>query len=274
MLRPGELRSLARERRFPVDVIEKDYVLGWILAGIARSPAGPGVALKGGTALSKIYFPGAWWLSEDLDFTFLDPAGPRDLGAALADGLAPFARAAAPGLRLELRGPPHVAGDEYLQARLRFEGPIGAGTVKVEASREGPVGPLRSRALPPGEFDYPRVRLRVYSLENILSEKLRAMIERRRVRDYYDVWRLARKPGLDWRAVRRLLPEKARFKGIQVDSLAQLFPADLEATLAPYLRAGLTRLTPEPLPPLSVWLREARAAVSRGLGPALRSSRR
>jgi len=254
-----------------VDVIEKDYVLGWLLVGIGRSRAGPGLALKGGTALSKVYFPGAWRLSEDLDFTLLESAAPRDVAAVLAADLASLVREAAPGLRVALRDAPHVAGEDDLQARVRFDGPIGAGTVKIEASREDPVGPLRSRRLPASEFDYPRAKVRVYSLENMVSEKLRAMAERRRVRDYYDVWRLSKARRLDWGVVRRLFPSKCRFKGVRVRSLDQLFPEDLEATLAPFLRAGLLRLTREPLPPLSAWLQEARVAVSRGLGPTLRA---
>lgn len=250
-----------------MDVLEKDYVLGWLLVGICRSRAAPGLAFKGGTALSKVYFPGAWRLSEDLDFTFLGPAGTRDLAAALTGELASLVREAAPGLQVVLRDPPHLAGDDYLQARVRFDGPIGAGTIKIEASREDPVGPLRARSLPRSHFDYPRQRVRVYSIENMVSEKLRAMAERRRVRDYYDVWKLTKVHVIDWGAVRRLFPEKCRFKGVRVGSLERLFPRDLEATLAPFLRPGLTRLTREPLPPLPVWLQELRDAVSRELAP-------
>jgi len=248
-------------------------VLGWLLVGIVRSRAAPRLAFKGGTALSKIYFPGAWRLSEDLDFTFLAPAGARDLAAALTGELASLVREAAPGLEIALRGPPHLVGEDYLQARVRFDGPIGAGTVKIEASREDPVGPLRSRNLRRSDFDYPRQRVRIYSIENMVSEKLRAMAERRRVRDYYDVWRLSKAGRLDWGVVRHLFPSKCRFKGVRVRSLDQLFPEDLEATLAPFLRAGLLRLTREPLPPLSAWLQEARLAISRGLGPTLRTKR-
>ncbi len=249
-----------------MDVVEKDYVLGWLLAGIGRSSAAPGIALKGGTALSKVYFPGAWRLSEDLDFTFLEPAGAQALADTLARELGSVLREAAPGLRVALRDPPHLAGEGYLQARVRFEGPIGAGTVKIEASREDPVGPLRSKVLPRSYADYPRQSVRVYSIENMVSEKLRAMAQRRRVRDYYDVWKLTKVRGIDWGVVRRLFPAKCRYRGIRVGSLRALFPGDLEATLEPFLRPGLMRLTREPLPPLSAWLQEARDSVSRGLG--------
>lgn len=54
----------------PVKTIEKDYVLTWILAGIAESGMGDIMSFKGGTALKKMYFLN-YRFSEDLDFTFL-----------------------------------------------------------------------------------------------------------------------------------------------------------------------------------------------------------
>jgi len=60
-----ELLAKARERRLPLVIIDKDYVLGWVLLGLAGVPD---LVFKGGTALAKVYFPETWRLSEDLDF--------------------------------------------------------------------------------------------------------------------------------------------------------------------------------------------------------------
>ena len=57
-------------RTIPVKAIEKDYVLSWILIGIAKSKISDMVTFKGGTALKKFYFPN-YRFSEDLDFTLL-----------------------------------------------------------------------------------------------------------------------------------------------------------------------------------------------------------
>jgi len=46
-------------------MIEKDYVLGWVLFGLMWVPE---LVFKGGTVLAKVYFPRTWRLSEDLDF--------------------------------------------------------------------------------------------------------------------------------------------------------------------------------------------------------------
>ena len=55
----------------PREVIEKDYAIGYVLAGMYGLPAlGRRLVFKGGTALRKAYFPD-YRLSEDLDFTAL-----------------------------------------------------------------------------------------------------------------------------------------------------------------------------------------------------------
>ena len=56
----------------PWEVLERDYLLSWVLAGIDRVPAlGCKLVFKGGTALRKCYF-GDYRFSEDLDFSGLD----------------------------------------------------------------------------------------------------------------------------------------------------------------------------------------------------------
>ena len=49
-------------------VVEKDYVLSWLLVAIAESDLRGKLALKGGTALKRCYYPD-YRFSEDLDFT-------------------------------------------------------------------------------------------------------------------------------------------------------------------------------------------------------------
>jgi len=53
------------------EVIEKDYVLGWLLWGIGTDPVlGTQWVFKGGTCLKKCYIE-TYRFSEDLDFTVL-----------------------------------------------------------------------------------------------------------------------------------------------------------------------------------------------------------
>ncbi len=55
-------------------VVEKDYVLGWIPAGIYRQKAlVENWIFKGGTCLKQCYFE-TYRFSEELEFTLTDPS--------------------------------------------------------------------------------------------------------------------------------------------------------------------------------------------------------
>ena len=72
------------------DVVEKDYVLGWVLWGIGSDPVlGNGWVFKGGTCLKKCYVE-TYRFSEDLDFTVLPgaPGAEAEVAAALGPMLA------------------------------------------------------------------------------------------------------------------------------------------------------------------------------------------
>ena len=63
-----DLVSIARRFGVPPEVVDKDYLLSYLLAGIAAVPELGGLRFKGGTALKKMYF-GDYRFSEDLDFS-------------------------------------------------------------------------------------------------------------------------------------------------------------------------------------------------------------
>ena len=72
--RPQEAR---RRLGIPWEVLERDYLLAWVLAGVSQVPKlHETLAFKGGTALKKCYF-GDYRFSEDLDFSGLDDV-PKD----------------------------------------------------------------------------------------------------------------------------------------------------------------------------------------------------
>ncbi len=76
MIELFELQERAREWSLRPDLVEKDYVLGWLLWGIASEPSLAGSwVFKGGTCLKKCFFE-TYRFSEDLDFTVV--GGPMD----------------------------------------------------------------------------------------------------------------------------------------------------------------------------------------------------
>jgi predicted nucleotidyltransferase component of viral defense system len=63
--------DFSREFGLAPYIIEKDYILGWLLAGISHhKELKANWAFKGGTCLKKCYFE-TYRFSEDLDFTLI-----------------------------------------------------------------------------------------------------------------------------------------------------------------------------------------------------------
>jgi len=69
-----DILERAAEWQLRPEVVEKDYVLGWLLAGIASHPeTARQWVFKGGTALKKCYFE-TYRSSKCLDFSLLPGA--------------------------------------------------------------------------------------------------------------------------------------------------------------------------------------------------------
>ncbi len=74
MIRKQDILDRAREWQLRADVVEKDYVLGWLLAAVAQqAETAAHWVFKGSTCLKKCYFE-TYRFSEDLDFSLLPEA--------------------------------------------------------------------------------------------------------------------------------------------------------------------------------------------------------
>jgi predicted nucleotidyltransferase component of viral defense system len=180
-------------------VIERDYVLSWMLIAIAESELAPRMAFKGGTALKRVYLPD-YRFSEDLDFTLLDDLSHDDLVQAFVS-LFPSLKKDV-NLALSLRTAEQSAF-RSTSSEVYYAGPLQAGIgsrfLKLDFTRgelllERPVeGVLRA-----GFTDYPEgVAVPTYTLREILAEKLCALIGRTEPRDLYDVYELFESGDVD-----------------------------------------------------------------------------
>lgn len=263
MISKDELMRLAGKQKINPSSLGKDYALGWLLFGISKSSVADELVFKGGTALSKIYFPEDWRLSEDLDFTITDAKNNfKSIMNALENDV-PKIIQKENDMTVILKDRPHT-NVGYLQSRFQYTGPLGKDTVKIEISSEEVIGKSRIEKVP-HVFDYPDFKVRVYSLEDILAEKMRSIIQRTRIRDYYDVWRLLKVHKFDNKKVKELFLEKCKSKKVQFTGVDQFFPADIVQTLEPYMQRGLTRLSREKLPPLETILKELRESLGKFL---------
>ena len=289
MISERDLRARVAEWALRDDVVEKDYVLGWVLAGIGTEPAlRDGWVFKGGTCLKKCYLE-TFRFSEDLDFTVLE-GGPIESDEVLAHLGRMLERIAADsGLDFTVREPRlRVRPSESLEGRIYYRGPRNApspASIRLDLTRREVLAtppvmrPIQH--LYPDQLPEPGT-VRCYSLEEVYAEKLRAMGERGRPRDLYDIIYLLDFPGLADHPdlVRDVLIAKCEAKGVPVPTLELLegapHRAELESEWSNMLRHQLPALPPLDhywgrLPELFAWLAgeiviEAPAAVVGGRG--------
>lgn len=218
-------------------VVEKDYALGWALAGIFSQPElAESWIFKGGTCIRKCYFE-THRFSEDLDFTLRD-------AAQLDEG---FLRRALEKM------------SAWIHARTKLQFPVEAQSISVYRNPRGGVsgkcrigyaGPMAPRSgglprikidlnadehlvLPPAEVpvrhpysDVPEAGAKVmaYAYEEVYAEKIRALAERTHPRDLYDVVNVFRNAENHPSAavVRDVLEQKCSFRDIEMPQLDDL----------------------------------------------------
>lgn len=217
------------------EVIEKDYILGWILAGIyhAKSDTLHWI-FKGGTSLKKCYFE-TYRFSEDLDFTFTP--GYVCTVKTLTDVLKKVASyvyeacgVVIPVESVEIKNNPR--GDRTFVGKIGYIGPLSkqqGGTYKIkfdfcgdEALVLQPV--TREVVHPYSDRDSAEFKASCYAYEEVFAEKVRALSERLRPRDLYDVIHLFRHRDLlvSKKTLLKTLEAKCQFKKIPVPTFEQL----------------------------------------------------
>lgn len=213
-------------RRIPEAVLERDYCLAWLLVGLSRSPLRDHLAFKGGTALKRCYF-GEYRFSEDLDFTLAIVTPLEMILAELEKIFAEVRQASGVIIRYSRRDrKPHQNSHSVY---LAYEGPLpGAAVkeVKVDITiNERLVLPLQERPVLKGYEEYADLpegsTILVYSLEEILAEKVVALVDRSRnePRDLYDIWYLTVRQKMDLVALIPEIAGKLEFRGRGLDGI-------------------------------------------------------
>jgi len=190
MISRAELARLAHSLGVGDRVIEKDYVLSWLLVAIAESDRRSSLAFKGGTALKRAYYPD-YRFSEDLDFTLRVDLSHDDLVNAFGSLFPWLGRRT--NMTLMLRSAEQSVF-ESTTLLINYVGPLrarlGMRHLKVDITRgEKLLYPLLERSLQAPYSDFPTgVTLLTYALDEILIEKLCALMGRTEPRDLYDVY--------------------------------------------------------------------------------------
>ena len=235
MISKADILARAREWQLTPEVVEKDYVLGWLLAGIAQHAAtANNWVFKGGTCLKKCVME-TYRFSEDLDFTLVPGAEYSPLGletilreiAARVTELSGI-RFPAGGIGVKLRQ--NLDRQPTYEGRIEYSGPLafpGSPKIRLDLTQHEPV--LRAVERRPVFHPYPdqlpaNLLVTTYAVGELVAEKTRALCQRTRPRDLYDVVLLS--ASQVWRDKARELRETARekfaVKGMVLPSIADV----------------------------------------------------
>lgn len=206
MISRTELEEYARRRGIKnIGHAEKDYFQNVILF-IIYQHFGKELVFKGGTALSKCY--GLNRFSEDLDFSSEKAID----FSFIESGLKNFR------IEYELERKSFERSESVI---LRIAGPLFTGSKNSRCKlildvsfRETPVITPSVKTL--GRFleEIPNFDVYVMSLEEIFSEKVRAVLTRNKARDVYDLCFLA---SLDVTFNKKLTNEKLKYYNLSFD---------------------------------------------------------
>ena len=162
--------------QYPLQIAEKDYFLALAIQLVYNSPLKDTLIFKGGTAIHHCYLPQQRF-SEDLDFTSLDPHISTEEIATVLESSGCF-----------LVKKSYQSSYTIKIERLQYQGLLGQpGNIKFEVDHHQNV------ILPGITIRYQNVWkvpafAQVMDQREICAEKIRAISQRARYRDFYDLY--------------------------------------------------------------------------------------
>lgn len=197
LISKDQLAILNRQTtKYPLAIAEKDYFLALVSKIIFESDMKDKLIFKGGTALHHVYLPRLRF-SEDLDFSSNTNKIELDEIKNIFKNY-DF---------LQIKKD-YISGATVKIEKLQYAGPlIQPNSLKVE------IDFLQNVILPPLEFDYENVygiktKVRVMDIREIAAEKIRAMNDRARYRDFYDFIMIMKKLKINLDEIINLVKQK------------------------------------------------------------------
>ena len=209
LLSRQELQVLNKQGlQYPLAIAEKDYLLAIVLKIVCNSSLKDVLVFKGGTALHHTYLPQLRF-SQDLDFTALRKITVDELRSIFNEY-------------------------EFLEIKKHY---TSSATVKIErlgyqgvldmpASLRLEVDFTQNVVLPVKETIYKNVygvnvKANVMDIKEICAEKIRAMNERYRYRDFYDFGMIMREFNFNLSEIVDLLHNKELRKPLAYDTIME-----------------------------------------------------
>lgn len=201
------LTLLNRHLKYPLAIAEKDYFLAIVCQIIYHSSLRNKLIFKGGTAIYHTYLP-QFRFSEDLDFSSNHAKiNPKEIKSIFAD------------FDFLIIKKEYLSKATYKIERLLYTGPLNQpNSLKVE------IDFLQNVILPPVEMEYHNLygintKIMVMDIREIVAEKIRAMNDRVRYRDFYDFSMINKKLSIKLKEVIDLVKQKEIKKPISPENI-------------------------------------------------------
>lgn len=218
MIKPGEIDKIAIAKDVRAKQIEKDYVISWVLWGIARNEfLNNSLVFKGGTCLKKMHFEN-YRYSEDMDFTLRDDSvSDKDILDEFQNIFNQIYEESRIKIILVNDSIDNHEASGSLKFKMSYSATHGSDEIKVDVTRGETI-----------EFDVEHLivlssysdleedgetRIYSYSLEEVLIEKITALMGRTIPRDLYDFDYLIEEEGLELQNIYIEFIRKAENKG-------------------------------------------------------------
>ncbi len=225
MITSGEIQSIASKLGVKDTQIEKDYVIGWVLKGISNNEfLKNNLLFKGGTAIRKVYVKD-YRLSEDLDFTYLFEKLDVDVIKTEFEEVLQL-------VNKESRISLEISNENFNKTGnfnfyIGYIGPLGGKIskkdIKVDICDKEKICNLPDVMPVFNEYsDLQGVyKIKCYTIGEVISEKMRSLIQRTMPRDLYDLWYQLENEQNDILDYVFDFQEKTKFKGIDPDNFAR-----------------------------------------------------
>ena len=251
------------------DTVEKDYVLGWMLHGIHTNlHLQDKWIFKGGTSLKKCFFE-TFRFSEDLDFTvlsksYLDQNFLLKNFCKITDSIYEQTGIEFDKNQFKFKIFDKKNGNKSAQGKIHFNGPLrrknNYATIKIDLTNDEVVvlEPVKNKVHHPYS-DKPdsEISINCYAFEEMIAEKIRALAQRVRPRDLYDVVHFFRNRKLiqNPQLVYNVLQKKCTFKNINVPTFETIIKHEKFDELEPQWNNMLAHQLPQ-LPPIESFLND------------------
>jgi len=213
MIDAETIQRLAAEQQTASHSVAREYCQHLFLSAFYRLRGTERVLFKGGTALRIVF--GSPRLSEDLDFTGLGVRA-KAIEDWIAETLASVERV---GIRVGIEEAKTTSGGYLGFIRSRFLDYQVETQIEISLRERRAVRP--ETALIAGNF-LPAYTLLHLPQDLLIEEKLRALLERGKPRDFYDLYFILRKGLLPQRCRELLAPALSKLRRTEPGSLKEL----------------------------------------------------